>query len=393
VHVLAALVVALAALAAVWAVACVSQGERPALPAPAAPELPAVVPGAPILPTGPAPAPRPTPDTTIGAGPGSPAPSTIPASAAARPPAPAATSLEHDPALAAALEEAFHGVDGRLSLAVKDLGSGRGALLNATAELPAASVFKLPVLYSVFEAGVPLSEQLQITERIKDFDLGTLELGVGDTLSVAEALERMVTISDNSSAILLADRVGATRVNANLAALGLGSTHYLTDRLTTSALDMLVLLEQIARGRAVSPEASAEMVHLLLRQRVNDRLPRLLPDTAQVAHKTGNLPDVVNDVGIIYGPRSTVIVAALVADTAGPGGAAQGIARAALAAHRYFEAQPAVVGRPAIPPRPARPIPPVRREVRVAPAPPPPAEPGPTPAGSSPGGAAARPIA
>jgi beta-lactamase class A len=371
VNVLTAVGIALAVLGAIWTVADVPGEELPALIVPA---LAAQRPGgalAPVPPTDsiPTPVSPVTAHTSLDTEPSSPAPTTVPKPAAGRPWETEAPPLVHDAALAAALEEAMRGVSGRVGLAVKDLGSGRGALLNASAELPAASVFKLPVLYSVFKAGVPLSEQFQITERIMSFDLGTMELGVGDTLSAAEALERMVTISDNSSAILLADRVGATRVNAELAALKLSSTHYLTDRLNTSALDMLVLLERIARGQAVSPEASAEMVHLLLRQRVNDRLPRLLPDGVQAAHKTGNLPGVANDVGIIYGPKSTVVVAALVADTAEPGVAAIGIARAALAAHRHFEALPAVADRPVIPPRPVRPVPPTRREAQVAPAP------------------------
>src|SRR5206468_7995522 len=139
-----------------------------------------------------------------------------------------------------------------------------------------------------------------ITDEALAYDSGTMELGPGETLSVAEALERMVTLSDNTSAILLGSRVGAGNISADLATLGMDTTHYSLERMTTSALDMLHLIEAVARGKAVSPASSADMLHLLLRQRVNDRLPRLLPDEVRVAHKTGNLPGVVNDVGILY---------------------------------------------------------------------------------------------
>jgi beta-lactamase class A len=276
----------------------------------------------------------------------------------------ATEGVAFDPELASRLDAALVGVDGRIGVAVKDLGTGRGALLNADRELPSASLFKLPVLYTVFQAELPLTEQLLITEDIKSFDLGTLELGAGETLSVAEALERMVTLSDNVSAILLATRVGGARVNADSASLGMRRTHYSADRLTTSAGDMLNLLERIARGTAVSRTASADMLHLLLRQRVNDRLPRLLPDEASVAHKTGNLPGIINDVGVIYGPRSTTIIAGLIADTADEDGAALGLARVAQVAYSYFEAQPEAIDRPRILPAPARPIPPAWREPR-----------------------------
>jgi len=191
-----------------------------------------------------------------------------------------------------------------------------------------------------------------------------MELGAGETLTVAEALERMVTLSDNTSAIMLGSRVGGGRINANIAALGMGTTHYSLERMTTSALDMLRLVELIADGKAVSASASADMVHLMLRQRVNDRLPRLLPYDVQVAHKTGNLPGTVNDVGILYGPTKTLAVAALVSDTNDDSAAASAIARVSLAAYSYFEELPEVASRPLVPPAPSRPIPPVWREPR-----------------------------
>ena len=241
-----------------------------------------------------------------------------------------------DPALAGRLDQALVGVDGHVSVAVKDLGSGRGAALDGDREMPAASLYKLTVLYSVFEAGLNMGEGLPITNETRAYDAGTMELGVGETLTVAEALERMITISDNTAAVMLGSRVGAGRITANNAALGMDTTHYSLERMTTSALDMLHLLDVVATGNAVSPAASADMLHLLLRQRVNDRLPRLLPNDVQIAHKTGNLPGTVNDVGIMYGPSSTVAIAVLISDTTDETMAATGVARVGEAAYEYF---------------------------------------------------------
>ncbi|HEY2592832.1 MAG TPA: serine hydrolase, partial [Chloroflexota bacterium] len=263
----------------------------------------------------------------------------------------------NDPVLASQLDQALTGVDGHVGVAVKDLGSGRGAVLNGDLELQSASLYKLTVLYTVFQLGLSMSEELPITEDALQYDSGTMELGPGESLSVAESLERMITISDNTSGVMLGSRVGAANITANLAALGMDTTHYSLDRMTTSALDMLHLSELIADGKAVSPAASADMLHLMLRQRVNDRLPRLLSDDVQVAHKTGNLNGVVNDVGVLYGPNSTVAVAALVSDTTDETAAATAIAQIGLAANTYFEDQPPVQDRPGIPAAPDRPIP------------------------------------
>jgi beta-lactamase class A len=275
-----------------------------------------------------------------------------------------------DSVLAGQLDQALVGVEGHVSIAVKDLGSGRGAVLDGDSEMPSASLYKLPVLFSVFEAGLSMGEELPITEEARSYDSGTMELGVGETLTVAEALERMVTLSDNTSAVMLGGRVGANRINSDIAGLGMETTHYSLERMTTSALDMLRYLDLLSRGKMVSPSASADMLHLMLRQRVNDRLPRLLPDNVQVAHKTGNLPGTVNDVGIVYGPTSSVAIAALVSDTPDETAAATGIAKLALAAYTYFDDQPVgSPGRPVIPPAPARAIPPVWREPRPVPTP------------------------
>jgi beta-lactamase class A len=265
------------------------------------------------------------------------------------------------------LDPLLAGLDGHIGIAVKDLGSGRGAVLDGNLELQAASLYKLTVLYTVFDLGLSMSENLPITDEALSYDTGSMELGPGETLTVAEALERMVTISDNTSAIMLGSRVGAGHINASIAALGMETTHYSLERMTTAALDMLHFLEQVANGQAVSRAASADMVHLMLRQRVNDRLPRLLPDDVQVAHKTGNLPGIVNDVGILYGPNSTVAMAALVSDTTDETAATNAIARLALAADSYFEEQVEAPDRPLVPPAPSRPIPTVWREPHPVP--------------------------
>jgi beta-lactamase class A len=310
--------------------------------------------------------------TTVRVGPGTPQPTVV---TTLRQWDTRAPSVVTDLGLVTRLDQALAGVDGHVSIAVKDLGSGRGAVLDGDRELPAASLYKLPVLETVFEVGLGMGEELPITDEARAYDAGTMELGVGETLTVAEALERMVTISDNTAAVMLGSRIGGTRINATVAALGMETTHYSLERMNTSALDMLRLMELMARGKTVSASASADMLNLLLRQRVNDRLPRLLPADVQVAHKTGNLPGTVNDVGILYGPSSTIAVAALVSDTADEAGAAAASARVSLAAYTYFDAQPEEVARPLLPRAPARAVPPVWREPKPTPTPSPTEEP------------------
>jgi beta-lactamase class A len=252
----------------------------------------------------------------------------------------APVAFRPDPVLGARVAERLTGLRGRYGVAIKDLNSGSGVLIDPDSEYEAASLFKLSVMYEVFkqrdQGRLALSEVLTLTERHASYDLGTLDRPAGSPIELREALERMITISDNSSAILLTDRVGALTINQDIQGLGMQHTRLRIDDLTTSPGDMLTFFEMLARGRGSSPEASAEMIHMLARQRVNDRIPRLLPRSAVVAHKTGNLPGVVNDAGIVYAPDASFVFVVLVEGTPNETQAAQVISELALLSYEYF---------------------------------------------------------
>jgi beta-lactamase class A len=209
----------------------------------------------------------------------------------------------------------FRGLQGRFGIAVKDLGSGQTVLLNEHFPFEAASLYKLPVMYEVFKLReaefLTFREELMIGPEDAAMDLGSLFWPIGTRITLGTALERMVTISDNSSAFMLTRRVGSWRINEDAVSLGMTQTRINGEDLSTSAYDMMRLLELIATGRAVDSQASAEMVHLLGRQQVLNRVPMLLSPEATIANKTGNWESAAHDVAIVYGPRATLVIAFL----------------------------------------------------------------------------------
>ena len=227
----------------------------------------------------------------------------------------------------------FAGLSGRLGIAASDLGSGRTVLLNEQDSFEAASLYKLPVMYEVFRqretGGLRFGEELTIGPEDAAFDLGTLFWPIGTRITVGTALERMITISDNSSAVMLTQLVRAQRINESMLALGLRQTAIERDHLSTSALDMLRLLELLARGRAVDGPTSGEMIRLMARQEVRNRIPALLPPEATVANKTGDWGGAAHDVGLIYGPRVTLALVFLSEDIADREAVYAAMARAA----------------------------------------------------------------
>ena len=211
--------------------------------------------------------------------------------------------------LAALGDEAPH-----YAIVVKRLRDGAGAAHQPDRVFYAASLFKLAVLYELYHQRalglISFDEELPLTEHYADLDLHTLRWPVGSRVPVADLARAMITYSDNAAANLLLDRLGAANLNAHLAALGLRTTR-ITPDLPTSAAEMAILVEMIGRGQAVSPEASQEMLDLLLSQQINDRLPARLPEGVRVAHKTGNWQDACHDVGLVLAPFGPYVVAVL----------------------------------------------------------------------------------
>ena len=285
-------------------------------------------------------------------------------------PAPGAAPLVASPALATLVQEHLGGLRGTYGVAVKALDGGQGALLNADREFQAASLFKLPVMYEVFrqrDAGrLDLAERLVLSPHYAELDLGTLDLPIGAAVSIETALQRMIAISDNSTANMLADRVGWLSLNATMHDLDLAETHLGGERLTTSPRDMLRLMELIARGREPSAGSAAAMIDLLLSQRVNDRLPARLPPGTRVAHKTGNLGGIVHDVGIVFAPDAPFVIALLAEDAWDYPEVAQAQAELTRAVYDYLlaaAAAPSPTPTPTVTPTvtPVPPLPTARR--------------------------------
>ena len=136
----------------------------------------------------------------------------------------------------------------------------------------------------------------------------------GVTLTVDEALEAMITISDNGAALALWHILGGSNIDNTLTKAGMPDFHVALDEsednvATPHAIGTFFTL--LANRQLISPAASDRMLARLGRQQINNRLPSQLPGGVVVAHKTGNLSGLTHDAGIIYtknGPRVVVVM-------------------------------------------------------------------------------------
>ncbi len=218
---------------------------------------------------------------------------------------------------------------GHVGIEVQDLATGLSTGINASAEMPAASTIKIPVMVEVFRqlaAGrFDLNTRMQLRAADKDWGSGDLSgARAGTSYPVSRLLALMIDVSDNTATNMLIRLVGRGSINTEMADLGLAHTR-LTDSirssgpairwaLRSSPRDMAHLLGAMAKENLVNEWSSREMIAILRGQRHNGLLPQPLPRGTAVAHKTGTLHDTLNDVGIVYLGEEPYVIAVMTTD-------------------------------------------------------------------------------
>jgi beta-lactamase class A len=113
------------------------------------------------------------------------------------------------------------------------------------------------------------------------------------------------------------------------------STGFFGNQMPTTASDMALLLEAIARGAALNEATSLEMLARLESEVIDDRIPALLPAGTFVAHKTGSWSDATHDAGIVISPEATYVLVILT-DYGYADGGAERIALVSRAVYDYY---------------------------------------------------------
>src|SRR5262249_11532444 len=85
---------------------------------------------------------------------------------------------------------------------------------------------------------------------------------------------------------------------------------------STTAREMVGLLEKLHHATLASPDACKEMISHMKKCEDATKLKRLLPEKTEVAHKTGSVGDIKTDAGILYLPAGPVAVCVLTAKNA-----------------------------------------------------------------------------
>ncbi len=259
-----------------------------------------------------------------------------------------------------------HATDGVVGVEAVHVESGRAVAVRGAEAFPMASAFKLPVAVQILslvdEGKLTMDTMVSLTPQ--DLHPGSGRLSElffhpGVSLSIANLMELALVISDNSAAdVLLREAGGPAAVTARMRALGF--TGIRVDRSTALLIsdwqgaknlppesqwnreiwdkiydavperehinarraemrdprdtatpdDMTRLLLRLWRRDLLTPQSSGILLDMMDRcQTGKSRIKGLLPQGTDVAHKTGTLGGVANDVGFMTLPDSAGHVA------------------------------------------------------------------------------------
>ena len=219
---------------------------------------------------------------------------------------------------------------GRWGIVILDHSTGQRLELNPDRTFPAASMIKIPVMYEIMcqaaAGNMDLDQLLTVEEEFRVDGAGILkELRPGIAMTIRELVTLMIILSDNTATNMLIHLLGMDTVNQTMQRLGLKSTVLQRKMMdfaaassgkenNTSAADIVLLLAAIYEGSPLPAPYSRLMIDILSRQQIKDKLPFFWPEDTLIAHKTGTLPGVEHDGGILFLPGGPYIICILTAD-------------------------------------------------------------------------------
>ena len=257
-----------------------------------------------------------------------------------------------------------------VSVATHDYEHDRSWSLHGDRWFHAASTIKVPVLLGVFDAiaqgRFEPHSRIHVRNRFysavdrEPFRVASgrdansdVHAAIGKMLMIRELAEHMIVTSSNLATNLLFDIVGMEHLQSTLIRHELEGTELvrgvederaweagMNNRITADGLCHALRL--IEERRAISRQASEAMLEILHKQRFRSGIPAGLPESARVAHKTGEMSTVAHDGGVVYlKDRKPYVVVVLTEWESDAGARHRTIARISRAIYEHMSAEAA----------------------------------------------------
>lgn len=230
-------------------------------------------------------------------------------------------------------------IEGTIAVAYYSLSESKDSLLiNVDEKFHAASTMKVPVMIELFkqaaEGKLDLRDSIILKNEFKsivDDSLYSMDITddsddiiykqIGTSVTLKDLMHSMITVSSNLATNILIELVDAKKITVTMRNLGAKTIEVLRGvedqkaydlglSNSTTARDLMIIMEAIANNTAGNPKDCEAMRAILKEQQHNDVIPFYLPTEVTVAHKTGSITGVHHDAGIVYLPdgRAYVLV-------------------------------------------------------------------------------------
>lgn len=237
---------------------------------------------------------------------------------------------------------------GVVGFAALDLTSQRMFSYHGDTLFAQASSIKIPILIEMYRAAAGgkfrMDDKLTLNAKDAVGGSGTLreKLLAGPlTLSVKDIVTAMMESSDNSATNQCIRMVGMDNVNRTMDSYGMKKTRLQRMMMDSSAAqhdaenistphEMVRIVELLYRGKAVTPQASAEMIEIL--KLVKAHFKKAIPNVV-IASKPGGISGVKCETGIVYlqdRPYALSVMTTFVTDES------DAVEQVAAIVHRHF---------------------------------------------------------
>lgn len=215
------------------------------------------------------------------------------------------------------------------SILIKDLNSDEICCINEGAVVSSASMIKLFIMAKAFQlvsnGKLNLSDRISINkkERVPHSIISVLD--DSNTYTIKDLIILMIIQSDNTATNQLINMLGIESINEFIVDLGFKDTILKRKMMDfrakilgfdnyTTAQDVTKLLELMNNGSLISKDYSDLMLDIMKMQLDNSMMKINLDDQRIIAHKTGSLPNIKHDAGIVYTKHKNYIFTMLTWD-------------------------------------------------------------------------------
>jgi beta-lactamase class A len=221
---------------------------------------------------------------------------------------------------------------GKVSLFAKNLDTGETYGLNPDERVRTASTIKIAVMIEAFarvaDGKAKWTDDVVLTKEKKVSGSGILnELSDGLKLTLRDAVNLMMILSDNTATNLVLDVLTTDAVNARMESLGFKQIKIMrkvgSGGESTAGKDpenkkfglgmatpreMVLVMEKLERGEVISAAASKEMIELMKSEQGRNAIGRSLWNVP-MASKYGALDRLRSAIGILYTKNGKIAMA------------------------------------------------------------------------------------